>query len=249
MKIVIIEDEKLTAGDLAEAITECFPQARVEAILYSVRESLQYFSRPTETDLIFSDIQLGDGLSLEIFSKIDLKIPTIFCTAFDEYALRAFKANGIDYILKPFTLEAVKAAIDKYLSLKGNTVDYAALERLFAVRKNTEASSVLVYYQEQILPVGLQQIAFFYLKNGAVSLTTFEGKTYPVNKSLDDLGKVAEPLFFRTNRQFLINRKAVQKASNHLARKLSVHLVMPTPESVTVSREKLTAFLEWLTQA
>ena len=248
MKIVIIEDEKLTAGDLAEAITQSHPQARIEAILYSVRESLQYFSGPVNTDLIFSDIQLGDGLSFEIFSKTGIRIPTVFCTAFDEYALNAFKANGIDYILKPFSIEAVRDAIDKFVSLKGNPVDYAALEKLFAVRKTTEAGSVLVYYQEQIFPVGLQQIAFFYLKNGAVSMTTFDNKTFLVNKSLDELGKIAEPLFFRTNRQFLVNRKAVVKASNHLARRLSVHLSMATPESVTVSREKLSAFLEWLTQ-
>ncbi|TDW96383.1 LytR/AlgR family response regulator transcription factor [Dinghuibacter silviterrae] len=250
MKIIIIEDEELTADDLADTIVERHPEARIEAVLHSVRESVAYLEAHRDADLIFSDIQLGDGLSFDIFSRVDLKIPVIFCTAFDEYALNAFKANGIDYILKPFTLDSVSAAIRKYLSFTsgkgGAAIDYGSLEKLFAVRRDAEPGSVLVYYQDQILPVPLGQIAFFYLRNGLVTLTTFENKTFSLNKSLDEVGKVAEPLFFRTNRQFLVNRKAVVKASSHLARKLSVHLSVQAPESVTVSREKITQFLDWL---
>ena len=109
MRIVIIEDEKITARDLAQTIEELFPQAEIEKMLTTVKEGISYFTNSNTADLIFSDIQLGDGLSFEIFSKVEIDVPVIFCTAFDEYALHAFKANGIDYILKPFDLDILLA--------------------------------------------------------------------------------------------------------------------------------------------
>ena len=202
--------------------------------------------------MIFSDIQLGDGLSFEIFSRVAIRVPVIFCTAYDEFALQAFKANGIDYILKPFTTDSVAAAIKKYLDLRenmtGNTVRYESLEQLFTSRKLTEFGAVLVYYKDKILPVAISQIAFFYLKNGIVQLTTFDQKTYLVNKSIDELAKLTGALFFRANRQFLVNRKAVVDASSYLSRKLSVTLTVPTTETITISKEKMPQFLDWLTQ-
>jgi len=252
MKLVIIEDEKVTARDLAQTIEQLFPEAQIMKILSTVKESLLYFTEGSDADLIFSDIQLGDGQSFEIFSKVDIAAPVIFCTAFDEYALHAFKANGIDYILKPFTTEAVAASINKYLSLKGkvaeNAFPYKALEQLFISRRTTDAGAVLVYQKDKILPIALSNIAFFYLKNGVVHLTTFDKKNYLINKNMEELGNITEPLFFRANRQFLVNRKAVLDASNYLSRKLSVTLSVPTEESITISKEKMAQFLDWLTQ-
>jgi DNA-binding LytR/AlgR family response regulator len=252
MKLVIIEDEKVTARDLAQTIEQLFPGTQILKILSTVKESLLYFNEGSDADLIFSDIQLGDGQSFEIFSRVDIAAPVIFCTAFDEYALHAFKANGIDYILKPFTTEAVAASINKYLSLKGkvaeNAFPYKALEQLFISRRTTDAGAVLVYQKDKILPIALSNIAFFYLKNGVVHLTTFDKKNYLINKNMEELSKIAEPLFFRANRQFLVNRKAVLDASNYLSRKLSVSLSVPTEESITISKEKISQFLDWLTQ-
>jgi len=252
MRIVIIEDEKITARDLAQTIEQLFPQARIEKSLTTVKEAIGYFSHADAPDLIFSDIQLGDGLSFEIFSKVEIDVPVIFCTAFDEYALHAFKSNGIDYILKPFTTEAVAAAVNKYLAFRGkmarNTFPYSELEQLFASRRSNEPGAVLVYQKDKILPIALNRVAFFYLKNGVVNLTTFDKKSYLINKNMDELSKIAEPLFFRANRQFLVNRSAVLDASNYLSRKLSVTLSVPTEETITVSREKIPQFLDWLTQ-
>ncbi|MBW8682964.1 LytR/AlgR family response regulator transcription factor [Chitinophaga rhizophila] len=252
MKVVIIEDEKITARDLAQTIRQLFPEVTVEKILGTVRESIAYFKSNTSAELIFSDIQLGDGLSFEIFPAVEIDIPVIFCTAYDEYALHAFKANGFDYILKPFTNESVTAAINKYLAFRGriagNTLPYRALEQLFSNRKGAEAGAVLVYQKDKIMPVSVNDIAFFYLKNGIVGLTTFDKKSYVVNKTMDDIGKMTEPLFFRANRQFLVNRKAVQDATSSLSRKLTLTLSVPVPETVTISREKMQQFLEWLTQ-
>lgn len=253
MKLVIIEDEKVTARDLAQTIMQLFPQAQILKILTTVRESIDYFTGGGGADLVFSDIQLGDGLSFEIFSRVETTSPVIFCTAFDEYALRAFKANGIDYILKPFTTDAVAAAINKYLSFSGKVeekaVPYKVLEELFIVKKAMDPGAVLVYQKDKILPIALTNIAFFYLKNGVVQLKTLDKKNYLINKTMDELGAITEPLFFRANRQFLVNRKAVVDASSYLSRKLSVTLCVPTEESITVSKEKMTQFLDWLTQS
>ena len=251
MRIVIIEDEKITARDLAQTIEQLFPHAEIEKQLTTVKEGIGYFTHTNTADLIFSDIQLGDGLSFEIFSKVEIDVPVIFCTAFDEYALHAFKANGIDYILKPFTTEAVAAAVNKYLAFTGKTGNtpfpYSQLEQLFAAKRSVEPGAVLVYQKDKILPIALNRVAFFYLKNGVVNLTTFDKKSYLINKNMEELSTIAEPLFFRANRQFLVNRKAVLDASNYLSRKLSVSLSVPTQETITVSREKITQFLDWLT--
>jgi two-component system response regulator LytT len=253
MKLVIIEDEKVTARDLVQTLEQLFPQITIEKVLATVKDSISYFSAGTSADLIFSDIQLGDGLSFEIFAAVEIDVPVIFCTAYDEYALNAFKANGFDYILKPFTNESVAAAVNKYLAFRGkiaeNTLPYKALEQLFTSKKTGDPGAVLVYQKDKILPIAINDIAFFYLKNGVVSLITFDKKNYLVSKNMEELGKATEPLFFRANRQFLVNRKAVLDASSYLSRKLSVSLSVPAPETVTISKEKIPQFLMWLTQS
>jgi two-component system, LytTR family, response regulator LytT len=252
MKVVIIEDEKITARDLAQTIRLLFPQVTIEKILGTVKDSIAYLSEDAGADLIFSDIQLGDGLSFEIFAAVEIDIPVIFCTAYDEYALHAFKANGFDYILKPFTDESVSAAMNKYIAFRGkiaeNALPYRALEQLFTSKKTSDAGAVLVYQKDRIMPVAISDIAFFYLKNGVVNLTTFDKKSYVVNRTMDDIGKMTEPIFYRANRQFLVNRKAVLDASSSLSRKLTLSLSVPVPETVTISREKMPQFLEWLTR-
>ena len=252
MKIVIIEDEKLTADDLAETICKLQPETKIVAMLRSVKESVTFLRQEKDIDLIFSDIQLGDGLSFEIFSETVVSAPVIFCTAYDEYALHAFRANGIDYILKPFTDETVSTSLNKFLSLKKTlappVLPYEEIMRLFQARRTSEAGAVLVHYKDKIIPVAISSIAFFQLKNTVVHLTTFEHKTYLLNKNLEDLERTTGPSFFRVNRQFLLNRKAVVDASSYLARKISVKLSVPVSEIITVSREKVPAFLRWLEQ-
>jgi DNA-binding LytR/AlgR family response regulator len=252
MKIVIIEDEKLTAEDLAITIKKLLPDSSIVATLYSVRESLFFFEQKPEVDLVFSDIQPGDGTSFDIFSQIKVQAPVIFCTAYDEYALDAFKANGIDYILKPFSDEMIKAALDKYQLLKGNAPapQYPSIEQLLkqlSQPKTESHGAVLVHYKEKILPIAIADIAFFFLKNGVTHLATFDHKTYYLNKTLDELEKTAGTAFFRVNRQYLVNRKAVLDAENYSSRKLAVSLSVPAEEVVLVSKEKMPQFLHWLT--
>lgn len=251
MRIVIIEDEKLTAQDLANVIKDVMPTATVEAILYSVADSKEYFSKHSMPDLIFSDIQLGDGLSFDIFSELHVNRPIIFCTAYDTYMQDAFRINGIEYLLKPFSRDSVKSALDKFhdlaaMFLEGNeTIN--ELKRALATTQNTKPTSILVYNREKIIPIRLDNVAVFYLKNRNSYLKSFTGETYFVNKPLNEISMLCGDDFFRANRQVLINRKAVKNASHHLSRRFLVSLTIPFDETITISKQKLNEFLDWLT--
>lgn len=249
MKIIIIEDERITAADLQETLKLIEPSIEVIAIIHSVKEGVAYFGRNESPDLIFSDIRLGDGLSFEILNG--LQVPVIFCTAYDEYALNAFDANGIGYILKPFTEDSVKEVIEKYKNLIGNgqqeiVRQYEALKNLFSVTSKPKVSSLLVHHRDMVLPIRLVDIAMVYLKNNVVHLCKFDKNIYYPNKSLDELEVLMGDQFFRVNRQYLVNRKAILHASSLLARKMSLVVSVPHEEIITISREKSPQFLNWL---
>ncbi|HEY4789626.1 MAG TPA: LytTR family DNA-binding domain-containing protein, partial [Bacteroidales bacterium] len=214
MRIVIIEDEKITADELAATIQKLEPGCMIEAILDSVQTALTYFRVNEEPDLIFSDVQLGDGLSFEIFSTCKISAPVIFCTAYDEYALNAFKTNGIDYILKPSTSKTIANSLSKYQNLRktfagGEQQQYKAILDALLLRETTQAASVLVSYKDKIVPIWIDEIAMFYLDNEVTHLLTFSTKIYTVNKNLEELEKTAGKMFFRANRQCLVNRKSI----------------------------------------
>lgn len=254
MNIVIIEDERVVAEDLERDITSLIEVPVNIVQLHSVKESVAYFKSNPPPDMIISDIQLGDGLSFEIFIAVALTVPVIFCTAYDEYAMEAFKANGIDYILKPFTKQTLEAALNKYNQFKQlftpkEPPAYSQLMQLLANREPAKATSILVYYQDKITPIKLNEIALFYLENNITHLLTFSGKTYYPNKNLDDLEKVTGNHFFRANRQFLVCRKAIVDVSKYFSRKLYVNLNVSFKEKVTVSKGKAAEFLQWLTEA
>jgi len=242
MNIVIIEDEPLTAKDLAACIRTAEPQAEIVATLASVGEANAWFRRNEPPDLVFSDIQLGDGKSFAVFERLIKWVPVIFCTAHDDYALEAFRAAGIDYILKPFTEKTVGAAIGKFKALRAagaTTAGEPTAPRL-------TAGAILVYYKDRILPVQLGHIALFYLEKELVRLVGFDGKVYVVNKSLEELEGLAGTRFYRVNRQFLISRAAIKEASQYFGRKLLLNLTIPFEEKITVGRMKVPAFLDWL---
>lgn len=254
MNIVIIEDEILTAEDLAEIISHIGNGVKVSAVLHSVKDAVAWFRDRPPVDLIFSDIQLGDGLSFEIFRQVRIGAPIIFCTAYDEYALEAIRSNGIDYILKPFTAETVKRAIDKYHLLKKHFIptepDFEKLIR--AITGNDkgakQVSSILVYHKDKILPIGLDEIALFYIEGEVTRLHCFNGKNYIVNQALDELEQLSTGTFFRVNRQYLVSRRAVVDANHYLPRKYTVNLSIPFKEVLVVSKNRTAGFLEWLTR-
>ncbi|GLU55294.1 LytR/AlgR family response regulator transcription factor [Dyadobacter frigoris] len=251
MRIVIIEDESALALDLAQTLVELDSSIEIVSILKSVEEGKKWFASNAVPDLIFSDIQLGDGLSFEILGSEF--IPVIFCTAYDEYALNAFHANGIDYILKPFSSESVDAALRKFRKLtKANTDaqsgQYESIKRLLSEIKSPKPSSILIQYRDTIKPLKIDNIALFRLENGNVHIMTFEREKYYPGKSLEELEEIVGDDFFRVNRQTLVHRKAIVTASSIFSRKLSLNISVPIDESITISKEKAPAFLKWLSE-
>jgi two-component system, LytTR family, response regulator LytT len=249
MKIAIIEDEKPTARDLAKTITGIEPDAEIVKLLHSVEEAIEYLSS-NSVDLIFSDIQLGDGLSFKIFEEVDNHAPIIFCTAFNEYALEAFKSAGIDYLLKPFSKATVAKALEKYQKLKSTFVkpshDFTHLLKEIERSITKKGSSIVIRQGNKIIPLDSANVALFFVENENTYAYTFGQKKILVNEKMEQLEASFSPLFFRANRQFLVNRKAVKDASNSFNRKIVVNLLVPFKESIEIGKLKTTEFMEWL---
>ncbi|MFY8035653.1 MAG: LytR/AlgR family response regulator transcription factor [Cyclobacteriaceae bacterium] len=250
MKIVIVEDEKLIAKDLAQTILSIEPNAEIVKILYSVEEAIIFFQTSPKPDLIFSDIELGDGLSFKIYQVVGNHAPIIFCTAFNEYALEAFKTAGIDYLLKPFSKASVAKALEKYQKLKATfsspPPDFQELLKLLGKNLPSKNQSVLVYQADKIIPIEEKQVALFFVENENVYAYTFDQKKLLVNEKMESLEASFSPHFFRANRQFLINRKAIKDAANSFNRKITVNLIIQFKEPILVGKLKVTEFLEWL---
>lgn len=252
MKVIIIEDEKLTAKDLAKTLIAIDNDIEIVKIIHSVEEGLLFFNNSYQSDLIFSDIELGDGLSFDIFQKHQNTPPIIFCTAYEQYMLNAFKTAGIDYVLKPFSRASIEKALLKFRQLKNNfekpTSDVTVI---FDAIKNSllgKVSSVIVHQGDKMIPINGNDIALFFIENDCVFAFTFDQKKYLINQKLENLEK-SFPDYFRANRQFLINRKSVKDASHYFHRKMVVNLNIPFKEQIIISKLRTTDFIQWLTNS
>jgi len=251
MKILIVEDEIKTAKALALLIASVKPTARIVGTLQSVEGTVNYLSCNDEPDMIFMDVQLADALCFEIFKLVKVTSPVIFCTAYDEYALDAFKSNGIDYILKPFSRESISSALTKVIELKNFFQSSANalpdLEILINKMGVNGKKGFLVFKNNKYVTVQTDNIAFFYVHNETATVVTFSQEEYPVNLSLDEIyNQLDIRQFFRINRQYLVNYKAVKEVEHYFARKLLVRMSIPTAEKLIVGKEKSAIFLKWL---
>lgn len=253
MNIVIIEDEVQTAWDLQNSIQALQPDYKVIAVIDSVETGIEWFNNNQQPDIIFSDIQLGDGLAFEILQQVQLTCPVIFCTAYDEYALRAFQNNGIDYLLKPVKEELLKKSFNKINFLKTlskNVYDNSLLNKLIKeITENSQAykSTFLVSYREKMIPVSIGDIIFFRIVNDTVELSTNSNQQYRLSYSLDYIESIVDPkLFYRANRQYLLAYKAIKEVENYFDRKLLIRLAQLNAEPVIVSKAKSSDLLKWL---
>lgn len=250
MKIVIIEDEVKAARSLENLIVKLRPAYTVAAKLQSIEAAIDYLSGNSMPDLIFMDIQLSDGLCFEIFKSVNITCPIIFCTAYGEYALDAIKANGVDYLLKPFSedeLENAFTRVDGFRNFfqQNSNSDLEGLIRKICTDNGKK--SFLVFKNNKYVTVQTDQIAFIYILYNAPSIITFSGEEYSINQSLDQIqNQLSEKQFFRLNRQYLINFSAVKEVEHYFARKLFVRLLVPTPDKLLIGKEKTTTFLQWL---
>lgn len=250
MNILIIEDEKRTANDLKRTIFEVWPAVEIVGVVGSVEEGIAILERGPSIDLIFSDIQLSDGLSFEIFQAVQHATPVIFCTAFDQFALQAFQTYGIDYILKPFDQTSVKRALEKFSALRGSPgpADFKAIAEALKQQliPSSKTTSILIHQGDKLIPLSVNDVALFFIKDEILSALTFAHKRYFTDQRLDSLEKDLSPTFFRVNRQQLIHRNAVKDVSKYYHRKLKVNLTIPFDDLVLVGKLKVSAFKEWL---
>ena len=248
MKILIVEDEQKTALLLKEFI-EWHPTYSVESICDSVETAVNYLRQhQQDLDVVFMDIQLSDGQSFEIFDKISVNLPVVFCTSYNEFTLKAFKNQGIDYILKPFDAMDIRQTIAKVEALKGNFRQHTAntLKEVLT-QKPTYQTSFLIRFREKIYPVLVADIAFVYLENETAYLYNFKGEKHPIFKTLDEIENAVSPdQFYRVSRQMIINRKAIKEIEPYFNQRLVVHLTVPTPEKALVPRLKVSSFLNWI---
>lgn len=254
MRVLIIEDEPANARNLEYILQESDPTIQIAGITGSVEESVHWLQKqPNGCDLIFMDIRLNDGLSFEIFDKVKIIQPVIFVTAYDNYALQAFKSNGIDYILKPYDGQEVKQALEKYTRLQGAGTLHAGQEQMHLLLQSMQQGvpaykqSFLVQFRDKLLPLETAQIAWFYTAHELVYACTTENKQYPIDYTLEQLQQQLNPQqFFRANRQFIIRRSAVQEIELYFNGRLYVKLQPQPAEKVLISKARVPEFKAWM---
>lgn len=248
MKILIIEDEPLVANDLLNTIHKLEPAAQVLAIIPNVAGAKNWFANNVQPDLIFSDIQLSDGVSFEIFEKNpQVTCPIIFTTAYDAYAIRAFKLNSIDYLLKPIDEQDLTKALAKYRSFRHeDSHSLKALIQHLTQEPRKYKERFISQQRNSLVPVRVDEIAFFH-KEELIFIHTISGEKLLSDQStLDDLESLVDPsLFFRVNRQYLVHLQSVARVKT-THKGLSVQLKPPFAQELDLSREKATAFKQWL---
>ncbi|MBQ4279199.1 MAG: response regulator transcription factor [Rikenellaceae bacterium] len=246
MNILIIEDETAAAVNLRSLLGEVCPECRVLAVLDTVADSVAWLSANPTPDLIFMDIHLADGQAFHIFKHVEITAPIIFTTAYDQYALAAFRVNSIDYLLKPIKADDLRRALDKLRRLTGGELtSYSASVSAFSRRQLPATFLLHVRDKIVVLPVG--DIAFCYTQNERVTAYTHAGDAYPIDKSLDSMiQQLPAERFFRANRQFIIAREAIRDIAIWLGNRLSVTLSLPTPEKILISKARAPEFKRWL---
>lgn len=251
MKVVIVEDERAASENLVYHLKRLEPAIEVLEVLDSVKSAVSFFSAPHAAELVFMDIHLADGLSFEIFDKVSIKAPVIFTTAYDQYALKAFKVHSIDYLLKPINEQELGDALQQFKTqLHGKADMDHQLERLLGlmnIKKRTYKTTILVSQRDQLLPLKTESIAYLYIETGIVKLVTRDNQTFLLEKTLEDMENELDPdMFCRLNRQCLANREAIAHITQYFNGKLIVKLDPPLKERVVVSKAKAREFKDWL---
>lgn len=248
-RVIIVEDETAAVVNLRSMLSVVAGDIEVVAVLESVEEAVEYFSSKPIADIVFMDIHLADGDSFRIFKRVEIDIPIIFTTAYNEYALEAFKVNSIDYLLKPYKEEDLRRALDKLQRLTALERDQQQQrrEQMVASAQGGAMQTMLVRYKDKIVPIAMEEVAFFYTYAERVTLTTLKGDSYPVDKSLEALQQqLSDVKFFRANRQFIISRSAVKDIAVWFGSRLALNLVVETPERIIISKARVPEFKQWL---
>lgn len=251
LRVLIFEDENLSAEHLENLIRRYDPSIELMGIIESVKQAVDWLSKNPHPDLLLVDIQLSDGSCFDVFKQVHLDIPVIFTTAYNEYAIQAFKVNSIDYLLKPIDFQELQLAFEKFRKQNWKAVQNQEqlYEQLYSrlVQASKFKRRLLVKVGEQLKQVNVEDIAYFLFEEGMSWAITFAKTRFPIDYSLDELEQMLDPkLFFRINRKFIVKPEAIEKIHTYFNNRLKLQL-HPNPESeVLVSRERVQDFKSWL---
>jgi DNA-binding LytR/AlgR family response regulator len=245
MKVVIVEDERLASKRLEQLLKKVEPNIEVLQILESVDEAVNWFSQNTKPDLIFMDIQLDDGISFEIFDAVKIDAPVIFTTAYNEYAIRAFKVNSVDYLLKPIDQEALALSFQKYKKLFAGSHDFdEKIAKVFGQISPSYKSRFFVKVGIRFLSVPVENICCFFVEERSTFLKTSQDKSYDLDYSLEQLQNMVDPgQFFRINRNYLVNINCIEEIISYSTNRLKLKL---GKTELIVSRDKVAEFKQWM---
>jgi two-component system LytT family response regulator len=249
MNLLIIEDEPASAQRLKKMAEEIDPDLRVLDILDSISASVEYFRNHTTPDLVLLDIHLADGLSFEIFREVEVNCPVIFTTAYDQYAIQAFKVNSIDYLMKPVKKAELAEAFRKLKKLAPVKPDYnlALLAEVIAKQKKEYLKRLVIRIGQQIKILDIKDLAYFYIEEKIVFTVNFKSDRYPVDLSLDQLEEQLDPeRFFRINRGFIVSLESIEAMYTYSKARIKIKLKPPCDLETITSTERSAGFREWL---
>lgn len=244
LRALIIEDETAAAKNLKTLLSQVEPTLKVIDVIDTVVGSISWLQNNVRPDLIFMDIHLADGPAFKIFDQINVVVPIIFTTAYDRYALEAFKVNSIDYILKPIKASELQRALDKFKRLSiSDKDDYIERTAKAVAAKN---HTFLIPQRDKLVPLNIDEIAFCYTNQEKVMAFTHDKRELPLDKPLDVIvSMIPEQDFFRANRQFIVSRRSIRDISVWFGSRLSLNLNLETPEKIIISKARVPDFKRW----
>ena len=252
MKVLIIEDEIMAAERLEEMVRKTIPGVELLSTLDSISSAVKWFCMNEHPDLAFFDIQLAHGLSFEIFKQATVHCPVIFTTAYDEYAIRAFEVNSIDYLLKPISKEKLKASLEKITDLsprKKEDIDFNKLAELLQQTNRTYKSRFLVKIGQKIKAIPTSKISYFFTQDKLSFIVSHQANKFPVDHTLEEIDAMLDPkYFFRINRKYIVHIDAVKEIHPYFKGRLKLELNPDVKEDIVISSEKTPAFKAWLDQ-
>lgn len=249
MKALIIEDEKAAVRNLTALLKEVAPETEVCGVLDSVTDSVAWFETHPAPEVVFMDIHLADGSSFEIFEQCRIDCPIIFTTAYDEYAIKAFKVNSVDYLLKPIGAADLRRALDKLKALQPipeAQESLSALIRNLQKRDHYKTHFLIPCRGDKLVPLAVERVQYFCIADGSTRAVVSSQESYVLPHTLDELAERLDPAsFFRVNRQYLISRNAVRDIDLWFNNRLSINLKVPSGEKILVSKQRVNEFKTW----
>jgi two-component system LytT family response regulator len=252
MRLLVVEDEQLLARQLIKLVKELRPNSEFAGQTNSIESTVEWLTQNEKPDLILMDIELADGQCFSIFQKVDISSPVIFTTAYDEFALKAFTVNSIDYLLKPIKKEDLKRALNKYDLFTSDKRSFALKSIKSFVEKmvlnpTQYRERFLVKQGQKMLSIPIEDIAFFSAKNTLNFIHTKSKQKFVIDYTLDEIEEMVQPNdFFRANRQFILSQKIITEINPWFNGKLKIEINIPIEEEIVISREKASMFKEWM---